>query len=454
MKKFFINLAVFSVLTVFSTNFCFAQTKAQSQSEKNNAAKDVQKISVEDAVILAADNNISLKRQKLELDVLEKKDKYSWNGISPSISLGAGYSDSFVSCTFGDGGYTSIDTGAGNWSLNGSLSFRLTPSLAASIKSAKLAYENGIVTYEEAVRSVELNVRNNFYGLLSTKENIALQERNMETARVRYENNRDKFSRGQLSELDLLNSQYNYESLKPKIQQSINTYENALASFKQILGLRQDQEIELVGSMDDLIPPENFELDVNIDEIPSVKKLKASIEAQKISLSSAKFSAWGPSVSASYSYSLGGKLESGAASSGRDSLSLNVSIPLDGYLPWSSSALSIDTQKSNLEKLQLQLEDSKTTASLSIENKIKSLRQMNLQIKTLDQNVEIAQRTYDMTLRAYNAGSKDLLTLQSASDSLMNARLTRQQQLYSILSAVLDLEDTLGIPFGSLGDKN
>ena len=108
MKKFFINLVVFSVLTVFSTNFCFAQANAQSKSEKNNAAKDVQKISVEDAVILAADNNISLKSQKIELDVLEKKDKYSWNSISPSISLGAGYSDSFVSGSFGDGGYTSM----------------------------------------------------------------------------------------------------------------------------------------------------------------------------------------------------------------------------------------------------------------------------------------------------------------------------------------------------------
>ena len=453
MKKFIINLAVFSALTVFSATFCFAQSKNQTQSEKNDSNKDVQKISVDDAVILAADNNISLKSQKIDLDVLEKKDKYSWNSVSPSISLSAGYSDSFVSGSFTDDGYKSIDTGAGSLSLNGGLSLRFSPSVLASMKSAKLSYENGIVTYESAVRSVELDVRRRFYGLLNSKENIALLERNMETARIRYENDRDKYSRGQLSELDLLNSQYNYEKLKPTIQQTINTYENDVASFKQILGLDQEQEIELLGSMDDFIPPQDFSIDVKIDEIPSIKKIESSIEAQKIALTAARFSAWGPTVSASYSYSLGGKAEKGAPSSGRDSLSLNVSVPLDGYLPWSSGALSIDSQKSNLEKLQLQLEESKTTAALSIEKQIKSLRQMNLQIKNLDKNVEIAQKTYDMTLRAYNAGSRDLLTLQSASDTLMSVRLNRQQQLYSILSAVLDLENTLGIPFGSLGDK-
>lgn len=447
MKKCFIA----GVAVLFSAVFCFAQ---QSEKKDSQSEKNVQKITVEDAVILAADNNISLKGQKIELDVLEKKDKYSWNSISPSISVSGGYNDSFISGTFGDDGYNSIDTGAGSWSLNGSLSLRFSPSVLASMKAAKLNYQNGIVSYEDAVRSVELDVRKRFYGLLSSKENIALQERNMETARVRYENNRDKYSRGQLSELDLFNSQYNYESLKPSIQLAVNSYENDLALFKQILGLRQEQEIELIGSMDDLIPPQDFSIDVKIDDIPSIKKIAASIEAQKISLSSTRFTAWGPSLSASYSYSLGGKAESGAAGSGRDSFSLNVSVPLDGYLPWSSGALSIETQKSNLEKLQLQLEDAKVTASLSIENKIKSLRQMNLQINMLDKNVEIAQKSYDMTLRAYNAGSKDLLTLQSASDTLMSVRLKRQQQLYSILSAVLDLENTLGIPFGSLGDKN
>ncbi len=447
MKK-----VIFIFATVFlAAGFSFAQEASKNQDKSD---KDVQKISVEDAVILTADNNISLKKQRINLDLLEKTDRYSWNSISPTIGLSAGYSDSFVSGAWNDGKYTSIDTGNGGWNIGASLSLRFTPALFASMKTAELNYQNGIISYEEYLRSLEMTVRKNFYSLIFRKENIALQERNMETARLRYENNKDKYSRGQLSELELLTSQYQYESLKPKIEGDINTFQNELALFKQTLGLEQSAEIELIGSMDDVIPPENLTLDVKIEAIPSIKKTAASIEAKKINLASSRFTVWGPSLSATYSYALRGKAESGASSSGADSLSVNLSIPLDGYLPWSTGALGIENQKAGLEQLRLQYEDEKTSMALSIENKIKSLNQMKSQIESQDKSVELAQRAYDMTLRAYNAGSRDLYTLQSASDSLMSARITRQQQLYSIFVAVLDLENTLGLPFGSLGDKN
>ena len=70
--------------------------------------------------------------------------------------------------------------------------------------------------------------------------------------------------------------------------------------------------------------------------------------------------------------------------------------------------------------------------------------------KVLD---KYAQKSYDMTLTAYNHGSRDLLTLQNAADALMRAKTDREYLLYSLISAVLDLENTLGIPFGSLGKE-
>ena len=79
--------------------------------------------------------------------------------------------------------------------------------------------------------------------------------------------------------------------------------------------------------------------------------------------------------------------------------------------------------------------------------------QKQSQIDMLKQNVEIAQKAYDMMLIAYNHGSKDLMTLQNSADSLAQAQLNQQTQLYNLICAVLDLENTLGVPFGTLGDK-
>ncbi len=417
---------------------------AQESDEK------IRTISVEDAVVLAEQNNISLKRQKINLETLERRSKTSWNGISPSASLSAGFTkplDGIATDMKAQTDYT--------YNLGVSARLSLTPSLYTSIKDASLKYESGKISYEDAARQLELNVRKLFYNLLYAKESMNLQQRNMETARLRYENNRDKYNRGQLSELDLLQSQYTYESQRPSIESAEIAYQNNIASFKQMLGIPQNEKIELSGSLSDGIPPESFSFTQTVADLPSVKKIEASIAQQKNSLLSTRFSAYGPSLSASYSWGLNGndKIEEFKQHQENHSLSFLVSLPLDGLIPWSNGSQSIKNQKATLKDLELQLENEKTTAELSLQNSIKNILQKQSQMEMLNRNVEIAQKAYDMTLTAYNHGSRDLLTLQNASDLLLKAKTDRESHIFNLISAVLDLENALGVPFGSLGDK-
>jgi outer membrane protein TolC len=394
---------------------------------------------VDDAVILAADNNISLQRQRISLNTLEKKKDTSWNGISPSLSASGTMSIPFES-----------DSKL-SYSVSASASLNFTPSLFTAIKTAKLNYENGVTSYENAVRTVELNVRKVFCNLLYTKENIQLQERKLETAKSLYESNLAKYNRGQLSELDLLNSQYNYESTIPTLQSLQINYDNSIATFKQTLGLNQSEEIELVGNIEDFLNIGKIEINKNIEEVPAVKTILANMELAKTQLLATRFSAWGPSLSASYSYGKSGNFESSDLRTTGNALSLSLRIPLDGFLPWSNGALSIANQKANLQDLELQLKEKKESTELEIQNSIKKIEQAQAQLNVLENNVELAQKRYNMTLTAYNHGSKDLLTLQNASDALMTARINLSSQKITIFSAILDLENILGVPFGTLG---
>ena len=401
----------------------------------------IKKLTVDEAVILAADNNISLQRQRISLNTLEKKKNTSWNGISPSLSASGS-----ASIPFEDGDIS--------YSVSGSVGLSFTPSLFTSIKSAKLNYENGVTSYENAVRNIELNVRKIFCSLLYTKENIELQQRKMETAKSLYESNLAKYNRGQLSELDLLNSQYSYESVIPTLQSLQNSYENSIATFKQTLGLSQDVQIELVGNIEEYLNIGKIEINKSIEEVPAVKTILANIELAKTSLLATRFSAWGPSISASYSYGKAGTSASSDLRTTGNSLSLSLRLPLDGFLPWSNGALSIANQKANLQDLELQLKEKKESVALEIQNNIKNIEQAQAQLKVLESNVQLAQKRYNMTLTAYNHGSKDLLTLQNASDALMTARDNLNSQKIKIFSAILDLENTLGVPFGTLGKEN
>ena len=403
--------------------------------------EDVKKLTIEDAVILAADNNISLQRQRISLNTLEKKKNNSWNGISPSVSASGSAS-------------IPLEDGDISYNFSGSVSISFTPSLFTAIKTAKLNYENGITSYENAVRTIEVNVRKVFCSLLYTKENISLQQRKLETAKSLYESNLAKYNRGQLSELDLLNSQYNYESVIPTLQSLQNNYENSIATFKQTLGLSQDVQIELVGNIEDYLNIGKIEINKSIEEVPAVKTILANIELAKTSLLATRFSAWGPSLSASYSYGKAGTTASSDLRTTGNSISLSLRIPLDGFLPWSNGALSIANQKANLQDLELQLKEKKESVALEIQNNIKNIEQAQAQLKVLESNVQLAQKRYNMTLTAYNHGSKDLLTLQNASDALMTARDNLNSQKIKIFSAILDLENTLGVPFGTLGKEN
>lgn len=425
MKKVLLLTTIFLCGMVF----CYSQ-------------ENIRKLTVDDAVILAADNNISLQRQRISLNTLEKKKDTSWNGISPSLSASGNMSIPFE------------ENSKMSYSISASASLNFTPSLFTAIKTAKLNYENGVTSYENAVRTVELNVRKVFCNLLYTKENIQLQERKLETAKSLYESNLAKYNRGQLSELDLLNSQYNYESTIPTLQSLQINYDNSIATFKQTLGLNQSEEIELVGNIEDFLNIGKIEINKNIEEVPAVKTILANMELAKTQLLATRFSAWGPSLSASYSYGKSGNFESSDLRTTGNALSLSLRIPLDGFLPWSNGALSIANQKANLQDLELQLKEKKESTELEIQNSIKKIEQAQAQLNVLENNVELAQKRYNMTLTAYNHGSKDLLTLQNASDALMTARINLSSQKITIFSAILDLENILGVPFGTLGKSD
>ena len=409
--------------------------------ENDNAA--VLKLTVEDAVKLALENNVSVKKSELALNLKKRAKNSSWNAISPTLTVSGSFNDDLEKDSYSTG-------------ISGSASISLSPSIFSSIKSALLAYDAGELSYEETKRSVELNVRKSFYNILYQKENLTAQERSLETAQQTYDSNLAKYNRGQLSELDLLNSQYNVESKKPTITSLKNTYTNDIASFKRVLGIGLSINIELDGDLDDVVQNIKLSEEIlhsDIEDLPSVKSAQNSVDSAKASLLSTRFSAYGPSLTASYTY---GKTKTKNVDdlSTTNQLSLGVKIPLDGYLPWSTGALSVASQKESLEELKLQLEDEKTSAEINVRNSYNTILQAQSQLETLEKNVNLMQRSYDMTRIAYNNGSKDLLTLQKAEDNLLTAKTSLQQQEFTLSSNVLDLESTLGVSFGTFSNAN
>lgn len=416
------------------------------------AADEKLLLSVDDAVKLAKENNISLKRSEINLNAALRSKNHSWNSVSPTLSLGASSSVPLDFLTSGDQ-ESKYDASAG---VSASLSLNLTANLYSQIISAKNSYEQQKVSFEDAVRSIELTVRQTFFGLLYEKENIKLQKQNLEIARIQFENNRTKYNSGRLSEVDALSAEVNYKSKIPTVENAVTVYENDLDSFKQVLALPPEKEIELTGSLDDMLFLEEISVDKENINSSAIRALELKIEDAENSVLDKRFSAYAPVLRADVSWKnqywyLGGTEQyEDAKASKSASASLSVSIPLDGILPWSSKNDAVDSAKETLKDLHLQLEDQKIDVMRSVDSELRSIKQRQSAIKYSQANIALAQKNYDMIQEAYNRGAKDLLALQNANNTLLTAQVSFNSEILALTKSILKLEEIIGVDFCTL----
>ena len=434
MKK--INLILISVF--FAASAVFAQETGKKRV-----------LTVDDAVELARKNNVSIARSQITLDAALRTKNHSWNSVSPSASLTASSSVPVDALSDEKSKY---DASLG---VSATVSVSLSTNLYTTMNAAKIAYESGKLTFDEAVKSVELGVREAFYGLLYEKENIALQEKNLEIAKTQYNNNLAKYNQGRLSEIDVLSAEVNYKSKIPTVESARTALLNDMASFRQTLGLDADEEIELSGSLEELINLNEITVDSDKINSSSVKALEYKLASARNTVLDKRFSAFAPSLSASFKWSdsswyLGydGTAPDAAKSA---SVSLSATIPLDGVLPWSSRNDAVDSAKDSVKDLELQLENEKKNLERTVQSSLRSIKQSQESIRYKQANVTLAQKTRDMTAEAYNRGTKDLLTLQDADTSLLNAQVSLKSETLTLIKAILNLENTIGVPFGTLG---
>ena len=132
------------------------------------------------------------------------------------------------------------------------------------------------------------------------------------------------------------------------------------------------------------------------------------------------------------------------------SFSVTLGVNLDSYLPWSSAKTQIDDLNDSIKGAKLQLDEAKRGQQSRIAQQRRTIAKSRETIKALQLNVELAQSTYALYEDAYRKGAADYQRLRDAADSLSQAQNQVQQEQFNLVSALLDLEKELNLPFGTL----
>jgi outer membrane protein TolC len=160
---------------------------------------------------------------------------------------------------------------------------------------------------------------------------------------------------------------------------------------------------------------------------------------------------WVPTLSVGWTTAPGVQLKEGATwTDTSGALSLRLSYSLDSFIPWTPGREKVIEAEESVETSRNQLEETRNTSALKRENAFRLIRQAVQSLETQGLNVQLAQKTYDLSQDAYNRGTKDLLALQNSQGDLNQARYDLLSQRYTLISTVLDLEYELDVPFGTL----
>lgn len=400
-------------------------------------------LSLEKAVSLALENNISIKREQISLEAAKRTSAHSWNALLPSFAISA--NDEF----------SSENDFQNNFGVEGRVTVSVSSDYFASIQKAKADFETAKISYNQAVSEIISQVKEAYFSLLYEKANLEYLCENLENAKNQAEQNAERFKRGTLSELEYLSSKVSYEKLKPELKAQKLSYQNNIKSFCLILGLDENDDSSCLipeGSLENYIkmyaayfdePMKTSILeDVSEGNIPSVMTLKNQLVSAQEEVSKTKLSVWGPALN--LSYSLGPVFTGVEKGRVKQSASVGLSLPLENYLPFSQGADSVRLAEDSVSDIQLQLEEKSKNSKMEFSSISKSLEHKGESISSFQSYVELAERTYEAAKESYVRGTMELLSMQNAAKDNLEAKLNLQNEFLETLKLYISLEKLCG----------
>jgi outer membrane protein TolC len=352
------------------------------------------------------------------------------------------------------------------WHIGGSIqaAFDFSFALFEGMKYLRLQYEAGLLNYGTAKAQLEREVRKSYYQMLLLRERIDLLRESFETADRQVSMAEANYRAGLSPELTLLQAQVSRENLKPQIDQAENLLRMAMASFAMNLGLSFDAAFEL-------IPAEGnasfIALDVKdliskaAQSGPDVLALKQGILVMESARRAKKLSIFTPALSLSWgitpvflrdpwkdNWFKGDNWTSSGA------LTLSLGFRLHSLFPFAPDLQGVKDQDDGLRDLRIKLAQAIRGTELEIYNTVLSLEKARAAVEAQSLTVEMAEKSYRLTEEAYQAGLQEFLQVQNAELSLREARIGVLEQNFAYIQGLIDLEYTMGVPFGTLTSGN
>ena len=319
--------------------------------------------------------------------------------------------------------------------------------LESQKKSAEYNLNSADLILEDTRREIKFQTAQAFYQILQyhnlmdvRQEEMQNLSEHLETVKIQYEVGTVAMSDFLATNVQLANSQQNYNSSQ------IN-YENAVANLNNLIGLPVDTNLIIEDELNysSFDEDENFCVEYALAHRPDGIAANFSVKSSEATVEQAK-AASRPNLSAVVSGSIIGE---GAFKADHEAERWAAGLQLSWNLFDNNvTSANVKRAKSLQKKAESQAKQQEEKIRLEVHNAYTSLRISEKNVKLSEETIRQAQEQYLIAKVRYEEGVDTNLNVMDAQEKLTQARTNYFSALYSYNVSKAQLENAMGIPVG------
>jgi outer membrane protein len=321
----------------------------------------------------------------------------------------------------------------------------------AALQAQRTVREAALLELQSVINDQLLNVRTKFYEVLLLREQIGVQEENVQLLQQQLQTARNRFEAGAVSNFDVLRAEVELANAQPPLIRARNGYRLAIEELRQLLGYdnRNDHNLQRVPEFQGelTVEPVAFTLPESLRSArqnrPELQRLERLEEARQAGVTIARAD-YRPNLALVGGYQIR-----------KDNFSDRLRDSVDGWTVglesnwaiWDGRATRgrVLQAQSQLEQARLLQAEASLAVDVEVRRALSSLQEASELVGAAGRVVQQAEEALRLADTRYRAGTATQLDVLVARVALTQARDNQLQAAYSYNVAVAALRRAMGV---------
>ena len=429
-------------LIIFIMSNLYTDLKAQQVKTINN---------VNEAISIALKSNSGIITAKLDmLKANEKVSEVYSENLLPTITLNSRFQRAIRKQVFDIFGQK-YEVGSDNTFTNLIDVTEALPVLGTPVFSAIRIADYYSKTQQQIVTATENDVKKKvksaYYGVLLSKSIVEVNKLTQQNAEENYIAVEKKYRLGIATEFDFLRSKVRLDNSIPELSKSERNYEISRKILLNELGLKDQQDINVLGELTydstEVMQSTDYIINKIAENYIEVKQLEVlrSINQELVTVDKANYL---PKLFLFGQYTLFSSENDGQPIMDyRFNNTLFVGLGLNWNLNLFRNSYKVKQSELEVKKNDEQLAQLKQGLKLRSESSLIAIEDAKERIISRKKTVQLAERALELANTSYQAGVINLIDVQAAELSLSESRLAYLQAIYDYQLAKAEIEKLL-----------